>query len=229
MSSLWFTAFVDLAGADLDGGVAFWRAVTGYGLSAHRGEHDEFATLLPPDGDPYLRVQRLDAGPSRVHVDVHRAGQQLEIRESPAGFVYCAVGGPSTTRPRPATWPGGHRSQVDQVCLDIPPAAYDDECEFWRDLTDWELRDSPNHPEFRYLVRPTGQPLRLLLQRVDDDRPHVTAHLDLATDDRRAETERHQTLGARVLRRHEDFTVLADPAGAAYCITDRDPETGMLD
>ena len=38
-----------------------------------------------------------------------------------------------------ATWPDGHRSQVDQVCLDVPPAAYDVEVAFWQGLTGWDL------------------------------------------------------------------------------------------
>ena len=55
-----------------------------------------------------------------------------------------------------------------------------------------------------------------------------SAHLDLGTTDRVAETERHLALGARIVAEVEFWTVLADPAGLAYCITDRDPATGEL-
>ena len=50
----WVTAFLDLAAGDFDRGVEFWRGVTGYSLLPRRGDGDEFATLVPPDGDPYL-------------------------------------------------------------------------------------------------------------------------------------------------------------------------------
>ena len=57
-------------------------------------------------------------------------------------------------------------SLVDQVCIDIPPARYDEECAFWAEATGWELR-AGSRPEFRFLVRPEAMPLRILLQRLD--------------------------------------------------------------
>jgi predicted enzyme related to lactoylglutathione lyase len=229
MRPTWLTAFIDLTPEGYDAGVAFWEGVTGYSVSPTRGERDEFATLVPPEGDAYLRVQRVADGTGGVHLDVHRPGQQFEVRRSPGGLDYCEVSEPLSRRPPLATWPGGHRSQVDQVCLDIPPRAYERECAFWRDLIGLELQQSTYFEEFRTLVRPPDQPLRLLLQRVGDDRPRVTAHLDVFTTDREAEARRHEALGATVLREHEHFTVLTDPTGAAYCITPRDDETGMSD
>jgi len=225
----WLTAFIDLTPETYDAGVAFWEGVTGFRVSASRGERGEFATLVPPEGDAYLRVQRVADGPGGVHLDVHRPGQPFRVRRSPGGIAYCEVSDPLSRRPPMATWPGGHRSQVDQVCLDIAPAAYDDECAFWRDLVGLELKDPAYFPEFRTLDRPPDQPLRILLQRVGDDRPRVTAHLDVYTTDRQAEVRRHLALGAEVLREHRHFTVLVDPTGAAYCITPRDAVTGMLD
>ena len=70
--------------------------------------------------------------------------------------------------------------------------------------------------------------LGLLLQRLDEPDGTVRAHLDVGTPDRGAEVERHVALGARVLATEEFWTVLADPAGLAYCVTDRDPATGEL-
>lgn len=55
----WVSAFLDFAPGHFDRGVAFWRAVTGYDVSARRGDDGEFATLESPDGDDHLRVQRL--------------------------------------------------------------------------------------------------------------------------------------------------------------------------
>ncbi len=225
----WLTAFIDVPAEAYDDGVAFWTGVTGYSVSPSRGDRAEFATLVPPEGDAYLRVQRIEEGPGGVHVDVHRPGQEFAVRRSPGGMAFCEVSEPLSRRPPPATWPAGHRSLVDQVCLDIAPGAYERECAFWSELTGLPQRQSPYFEEFRTLVRPLDQPIRLLLQRVGDDRPRVTAHLDVYTNDLDAETRRHEALGASVLREHEHFTVLTDPTGAAYCLTPRDDETRMAE
>ena len=239
----WMSAFLDLAPDEFDRDVAFWQGVTGYGLSATRGARQEFATLVPPDGDDFLRVQRLGAGASRIHLDLHVEDPQAEadraaslgatvttrhelgyvVMASPGGFTFCFVRHRSSIPPRPATWPGGHRSLVDQVCLDLPQRRHETELTFWRDLTGWELESVSR--EFHRLRRPDGMPLHLLLQRLDDADGRVGAHLDIATTDRAAETRRHEELGARVLRLHDWWTVLTTPAGSAYCITDRAPGT----
>lgn len=218
----WLTAFLDFTAEDFDRAVAFWQDVTGYALSASRGEHAEFATLLPPAGDAYLRVQRLDSDDAGVHVDVHAPDHSFEVRRSPGGLAYCLVAGHESVRPAPATWSDGNRSMVDQVCLDIPPEIYDEECAFWASVTGWELFDGGS-PEFRRLRKPAGQPLHVLLQRLDSAGGRVRAHLDLATDDRDAETRRHERLGATVAAVHRGWTVMRPPAGPVYCITGRAP------
>lgn len=221
MTPVWVTAFLDLPADDHDAGAAFWGAVTGFGLSAPRGDHDELATLLPDRGDPYLRVQRLESGPGGVHLDVHRPGHDFRVLRSPAGLAWCEVPESLSRRPPPATWPGGHRSQVDQVCLDIPSSAYEEECAFWQALTGWDLTDTGSS-EFRRLTGPSEQPLMLLLQRLDDEGP-AGAHLDLAADDSAAEIARHVALGATVVGPGRGWTVLRDPTGTLYCVTDRPP------
>lgn len=244
----WTSAFLDFAPESFVRGVTHWRRVTGYALSAARGERGEFATLVPPDGDGYLRVQRLGDGPDRVHLDLHVTDPQAEagraeelgarveadlghvVMTSPGGLTFCLVTHRASRPPAPAPWydghrARGHRSVVDQVCLDIPSSRYDAECRFWAALTGWELRPSPTHAEFRRLVRPAGQPLHLLLQRLGEDLGPVRAHLDLATDDRAAETRRHVALGAEVVGVFDSWTVLTAPGTPAYCLTDRSPET----
>ncbi len=71
MTVRWLTAFIDRPGENFDETVRFWASVTGSSMSPTRGEHDEFATLIPPDGDAYLRVQRVAEGPGGSHLDVH--------------------------------------------------------------------------------------------------------------------------------------------------------------
>jgi hypothetical protein len=73
MPPFWISAFLDFAPASYAEGVGFWAALTGYGVSDPRGDDGEFATLLPPDGDDFLRVQRLGNGPDRIHRHSARA------------------------------------------------------------------------------------------------------------------------------------------------------------
>lgn len=218
----WLTAFLDLPADEFDEAVAFWQAVTGYAVSAPRGEHDEFATLVPPSGDAYLRVQRVDSGSSGIHLDVHAVDQPFEVHRSPGGLPFCLVSGAESVRPDPVTWADGNRSMVDQVCIDIPPEVYDEECAFWAEVTGWEPF-ARGVSEFRRLRKPDGQPLNILLQRLDSPGGPVRAHLDLSADDRQAEIRRHETLGATVERVHEAWTVMKPPAGPVYCITRRVP------
>jgi hypothetical protein len=242
----WASAFLDLPASSFAPGVAFWREVTGFTLSPSRGDHQEFATLVPPQGDDYLRVQRIEDGPGGIHLDLHfpdpRAAADRAIAlgatevadlghvvlRSPSGLTFCMVSHPASRRPEPATWPDGHRSLVDQVCIDIPSSGYAEECAFWEALTGWELTSSSVSSDFSRLTRPPGIPLRLLLQRLGESSGPARAHLDLAAEDRVSETQRHASLGATVIAEHAQWTVLRDPVGSAYCITDRDPGTGLL-
>lgn len=222
MEPTWVTAFLDLSADELEPAVAFWRAVTGYDVSPSRGERDEFATLLPPSGDAFLRVQRVQDGPSHVHLDIHEPGARFEPRTSPGGLPFCVVPGDESVRPAPATWPDGNRSMVDQVCIDIPPERWDDECDFWASLTGWELFQG-GRPEFRRLRASAGMSLNILLQRLDSPGGPVRAHLDLSADDREAEISRHEQLGATVAAVFEGWTVMRPPAGPVYCVTGRVP------
>lgn len=242
----WTTLFLDFPADSYERGVTFWQGITGYSVSPARGNDGEFATLVPPDGDPHLRVQRLGSGSPRVHVDHHVAdieaavpvaeglgarvthrGDGFVALASPGGFEFCLVSSGESVRTAPVEWPDGQRSTVDQLCLDIPPRLYDAEAAFWRDLTGWELTAPTPENEFGSLRRPADGPVRFLLQRLDDEQESVTAHLDLAATDRDAETTRHVRLGARTMRRTAEWTVLSDPTGWSYCITDREPETGV--
>ena len=246
----WLTAFLDFPSAPLgtfEKGCAFWQAVTGSTLSPTRGCSGEFATLLPAQGDAYLRVQRTGHGKPRCHLDLHVDDVQAAVEaalslgvtasapganlglSSPGGLSFCLVSDRGAVeRPPACAWPGGWSSLVDQLSLDVAPQDFDEECALWAALNGWERR-SGSRPEFEYLVRPAEMPLRLLMQRLDEDSPAPCgAHLDLSCDDVDAERERHEALGAVVVREMPNWTTLLDPVGLAYCITRRDPSTGAL-
>lgn len=242
----WLTAFLDTEASDAPAVEAYWSAVTGWPASEHRGESDEFATLEPPDGDGPLKLQVVgSAPPNGMHLDVHtddldgllvhvvRMGADVRdtglgyaTGHSPGGLTFCLVDHETDGRPGPVTWPGGS-SLVDQVCLDIPRMRFDTEARFWSSLTGWPRVEGVS-AEFDRLQPPAGQPLRVLLQRLDEEDGPVRMHLDLASENRDTEVERHLALGGRVVRTTEEWTTLLDPSGRAYCVTDRDPVSGAI-
>ena len=246
----WITAFLDFPPPAFEPGVAFWQEVTGYGLSPFRGESGEFATLMPPMGDAYLRVQRVADGPGGCHLDLHtdaasespdgaasravRLGATVAHRDddggliiasSPGGLAFCLVrwDGESVV-PGPLVTASG-ATRVDTLCIDVPPEGFERECAFWSELTGWDAVPA-RVPGYRYLHRPAGQPLpfRLLLQRLDaaPAGQRARAHLDLGAAVDLA-IDAHVGLGARVVATRPHWTVLTDPAGREYCLVSRDP------
>jgi hypothetical protein len=210
-------------------------------MSARRGAGGEFATLVPRDGDAYVRVQVVGDPPARTHVDLHvadvpaaaeaavtlgatvvHAEDGLIVVRSPAGLLFCLVAWDGEARtPQPVRWPGGQSSRVDQVSVDLPDADYAAEVGFWEGLTGWPRKPS-SLPEFEYLQRGPGIAVRLLFQRLGSGPARM--HVDLACDDVDAEVARHRVLGASVVRRVPgEWTTLRDPAGREYCVTARSP------
>jgi len=247
----WVWAFLDLPEQRFDEAVEYWRAVTATVVSPRRGDREEFATLLPADGSAWVKVQRV-GGPGGVHLDLdvqepletardEALGLGAEVLaevpdddgvlgvvvcRSPGGFVFCL------TRWQPHETAAGQvragaQTLLDQVCLDVPASAYAAELAFWSALTGWEARPG-SVPGFTSLLRPDGIPVRLLLQQLVEGDEDVRAHVDFACLDRDAETARHVALGAAVERLEAVWTVLVDPGGRRYCLTDRDPATGLV-
>ncbi|HST82550.1 MAG TPA: VOC family protein [Kineosporiaceae bacterium] len=251
MSIRWLTIFFDLPSSSFDPAAEFWLRVTGGECSARRGPEGEFATVLPPDGDAYLRIQRVRDGSGGRHLDLHvdlekeslaqvaaravvlgarvrhvEAG--LTVLDSPGGFTFCLVNWDGeATVPSPIRSDTGSANRLDQLCLDIPPDRFEAEGAFWSTLTGWELRTG-SLPEFNYLERPAGIPVRLLLQRRAQAGPQelVSAHVDVACDDVRAVCESHVAAGAQVAAEFAHWLTMTDPIGQPYCLTSRNPLTG---
>lgn len=194
--------------------------------------------MLPPDGDEFLKVQRLEEGPAQIHLDLHvddlaatavaaqaqgaelLADKGYRVLRSPGGFVFCLVQHAASRRPTTSRWPDGHAAILDQVCLDIPADRWQSETAFWATITGWPLRHVGD--EFTRLQQPP-LPVKLLLQRRDDSDGPVRAHLDWASDHRQAEIARHQQAGSELVRRYPQWTVMQGPIGT-YCITGRRPD-----
>jgi predicted enzyme related to lactoylglutathione lyase len=224
----WVSASLDFADSDYDAGVALWRELTGYPLS---------------DDDGFLRARRLDSGPSGLQLDVHvpdvmAATEQVKglgatvddgddpvTGRSPGGLSFRLIGDSELIASVPSQWPGGHSSLVDQVSIDIPQEHWEAESAFWAKLTGWESQTIPGLSEYIFLLRPSGAPLRIILQRLGEPTGSVRAHLDWAVSDRTAETGRQVAAGARVVQVNPIWTVL--DGVVTYCVTDRDPATGL--
>jgi hypothetical protein len=240
---LWTHAFIDRPFEQFGPACEFWAAVTNTRLSELRGERGEFVTLVPEDAEACVKVQGVVSGEGGSHLDFAvenvpgfvesalRLGAGLvtehahwAVLRSPAGQLFCVGPGGNSDSARP---PVVHGTRLDQVCLDTPPSLHDAEVAFWAALLpDWESL-SGSLPEFHVLKPPAGLPVRILLQRLDEERP-ASAHLDLACADIGATRAEHERLGAEFVAEGRHWTVMRDPACGTYCLTGRDPETGGL-
>ena len=242
----WITAFIDRPAVSFEADVAFWASVTRSTVSPRRGDRDEFATLLPPDGDPYLRVQRVELGGGTTHIDLHvddpsalvvsaiRAGATridlggpVPTLSSPGGLTFCAVNHDGELdRPRPSdTAPD---SIVDQVSIDVGADDHSAEVAFWSELIESQTHHSTVRDEFTFVRRLPGQPLRLMIQRCDET-AEAAAHLDWSCTDVDEAEARHVALGGSVIERFPFWTVMSDPGGTRYCLTRRRVEQSYSD
>jgi predicted enzyme related to lactoylglutathione lyase len=94
-------------------------------------------------------------------------------------------------------------------------------CEFWRDLTGYELR--PLFDGYLGLRDPSGRGPHLTFQRVEvDDGPSRRCHIDFYANDPDDVAERALQLGADFVRRVVEgdvrWVVLADPEGNEFCV-----------
>lgn len=233
----WVHAFIDRPVSRLGAAADFWAAVTG----ASPQPDAAFARLHRPGADDWVEVHGVSDGPGGGHlllsvddvaaftaaalsaggVRVADHGDR-QLLHSPAGLPFqVAAWRGQHLPPAPYVGAGGERSLLDQVCLDIGPAAYDAEVAYWTALTGWRLQRETS-VEFRRLVPPPAVPVQLLLQRLETDGP-VAAHVDLACTDVAAVRADHERRGASVVDVRPWWTVMRDPAGGRYCLTSRPP------
>ncbi|GAB3007548.1 hypothetical protein GCM10023080_086520 [Streptomyces pseudoechinosporeus] len=247
MTIRWTYSFVDRPTESFGRACDFWTAVTRTRLSPPRGERAEFVTLLPEDGaDACVKAQGVASGDGGAHLDLCpedvpalvesalRLGAEVisdnpgwAVLRSPGGQLFCVVPWHGeSARPPVTEGPDGSTSRLDQVCVDLAPTAYDRDVAFWPALTGWDSHPG-SRPEFHIVQSPAGLPVRILLQRLDEDRP-TAAHLDLSCSDIETTRTWHEKLGASFVSRGARWTVMRDPAGGTYCLTGRDPATGGL-
>ncbi|MGB6245435.1 MULTISPECIES: VOC family protein [Gordonia] len=241
----WLTAYFDFPASEFGSEVTFWRAISGSTVSPPRGAFNEFATLEPFHGDPYLRVQRVADGPGGMHLDLHvddpaQAAHEAELlgavrrpdtpaglvtMHSPAGGVFCLV--PWTgeeVRARPIRWPGGGISVIDQLRFQVPAPEFDREVTFWATLIEKDPVDTAELSEVALNHSPRLS-LQVVILRTDDEL--ASAHIAIAATDLVDEVTRHEDWGAVVVERTPQSVQMADPCGRVYYITARNPRTGV--
>jgi len=100
---------LDVAPADHDRELAFWQAATGPPLTQLE-RHPEYHGSGPHGEEFWLLIQRLDAGDSRVHLDIHTDDLAAEVARlealgaervqqvhgwwvlrDPAGLPFCVI------------------------------------------------------------------------------------------------------------------------------------------
>ncbi len=240
----WNWVFIDRPADRFDAAETFWARVTGSAPSERRGDRGEFVTLYPAQGDPCLRMQAVgDSGGAHLDLDVEDLAAAREharslgaslvtdygdyaLMRSPAGMAFCLTTEDGARIPPPTPSPGPGLSRLDQICLDIGPGAFDAEARFWSALTGWDLL-STTESEFTRLAVPDRFPVRILLQRLDEDGAPA-AHLDLSCSDVANVAVWHESLGAQRVGEFPYWTVMRDPAAGVYCLTARDPHTGKV-
>jgi hypothetical protein len=108
-----------------------------------------------------------------------------------------------------------HRSRLCQVIVDVPPADYERETDFWSAALGREPHRPTSYPEYAEFGEITPGIL-FDVQSVGESTPRV--HLDLETDDVEAEVARLAALGATELSRPDVWVVMQDPAGTVFCV-----------
>ncbi|WP_406831396.1 VOC family protein [Pedococcus sp. KACC 23699] len=104
-----------------------------------------------------------------------------------------------------------HRSRIGIVLVDHGAEHYDQSLAFWAGVQGVHPRQDGPYAS----VGEIGG-LNLEVQRLEQGGPRV--HLDIESDDVRAEVARLTALGATVVEERDGYVVMADPGGVVFCV-----------
>lgn len=107
-----------------------------------------------------------------------------------------------------------HRSRIGVVLVDHPASEWEAGLAFWAGVQG--ATPTTGEDETYRLIGGIGG-AKLESQRTGDGTP-PRVHLDIETDDVRAEIARVTALGARIETDHDTWAVLADPTGLPFCV-----------
>jgi hypothetical protein len=108
-----------------------------------------------------------------------------------------------------------HRILLRTIVLDFAPEVHDEALAFWEQALCGTARPGSVHPEYHVVEHPAALG-PVIVQRLGAGPSRV--HLDIESDEPAAEVARLLDAGATLVERHEDWTVLADPAGVLFCV-----------
>lgn len=237
----WLRAFARRPETGWEATVGFWSRATG---STPVTDGPGAVRLLPSVGEwnlellsgataPDISVDLLVDDPEAAVASAFDLGATATAGDrvcgrSPGGLAFRVQRAEAgeVTAPPIHEHANGSFSSLDQICIDIGPSDWDEEVGFWEGVTGREARPG-SRPEYVWIKGPDGRGFRLLLQRLEEERP-AGAHLDFACSDVAAVREAHLAAGARGGETFPWWTVMYDPAGEVYCLTARDPITGAL-
>jgi Glyoxalase-like domain len=104
-----------------------------------------------------------------------------------------------------------HRSRIGLVLIDHDGEHFEPSLAFWAGVQG----TTPVRDGTFASVGEVGT-LGLEVQRLDEGASRV--HLDIETDDVRAEVARLEGLGATIVEDRQSWVVMADPGGVVFCV-----------
>lgn len=108
-----------------------------------------------------------------------------------------------------------HRSLLTTLMIDCLDESFDESLAFWSEALGLPPARRPAKGQRYVTLGRLPIPLKVCLQRVQDD---PGFHLDIETDDMRAERERLTAFGAATKYRIHRWWVMEDPSGNAFCL-----------
>jgi hypothetical protein len=108
-----------------------------------------------------------------------------------------------------------HRILMRGVYIDVPSHLHERELAFWTTALLAKPVPEPRYPEYHSLTEAAAlEPVQL--QNIGD--APARFHIDIETDDVPAESARLIAAGASQVGGRDDWVVLRDPAGLAFCV-----------
>lgn len=108
-----------------------------------------------------------------------------------------------------------HHSRLSTLMIDCLGHEFDASFGFWSEALGLKPRRRPSGNQRYVTLGRTEGPLFVRLQRVDSNPGY---HLDIETDDIRAEVARLEGIGARDKRSVKRWWVVRDPSGNPFCV-----------
>ncbi|NUR46083.1 MAG: VOC family protein [Sphingomonas sp.] len=109
-----------------------------------------------------------------------------------------------------------HRSRLNGILIDCNVDDIADAARFWAEALGRPV--NPDHPGTRgnyVMLEDRPGEIAIQVQRVDHE---SRVHIDIETDDIRAEVARLEKLGAIVDQRLERWVVMRAPSGQRFCV-----------